>query len=259
MEFVTLGKTNLLVSRTAFGGMSLDCKEIESASDPEEAVCALVHQSYAAGINFFDVSRSKPVCEKRLAKALHGIRSNVFLASKTSSLTADAIQKDIDLSLQALDTDLIDLYQIEVENEDLAFDENDEAYKKLLSLKEQGLISHIGLATFNHQTAMNAVKSGLYETVQFPFNMLTGPSALDIVKLCNEKDTGCIAMQPLNGGLLSNIPLAFGFLHQYENVVPVWGFHTQNELEQLLYFTSHPPVIDEKFNSEVERLRKFFN
>ncbi|MCR5218261.1 aldo/keto reductase [Treponema sp.] len=259
MEFVTLGKTNLLVSRTAFGGMSLDCKEIESAPDPEEMVCALVHQSYAAGINFFDVARSKPLCEQRLARALHGIRSNVFLASKTSSLTPDGIQKDIDLSLESLDTDTIDLYQVECDSEVPGLNCSDEGYKKLLSLKEEGIVSHIGLATYNHQTALEAVKSGLYETVQFPFNMLTEAGVLDIVKLCAQNDTGCIAMQPLNGGVLSNIPLAFGFLHQYENVVPVWGVHTQNELDQLLYFNSHPPVIDEKFQAEVEKVRDFFN
>ena len=259
MEFVTLGKTNLLVSRTAFGAMSLDCDEIQSSPDPEEMVCALVHQSYTEGINFFDVARSKPLCEQRLARALHGIRGNVFLATKTSSLDADGIQRDIDLSLDALESDRIDLYQIESDSGVPGVDSSDDGYKKLLSLKEQGIVSHIGLATASHQTALTAVKSGLYETVQFPFNILTEDSVAGIVRECERNDVGCIAMQPLNGGVLSNIPLAFGFLHQYENVVPVWGVHTQNELDQLLYFNAHPPVVDEQFLSEVEKIRNFFN
>ena len=44
MEYVALGKTNLLVSRTGFGAESLDCKEIESfGEDADEKACAIVH------------------------------------------------------------------------------------------------------------------------------------------------------------------------------------------------------------------------
>ena len=46
MEYVALGKTNLLVSRTAFGAESLDCKEIENfGKDADEKACAIVHQA----------------------------------------------------------------------------------------------------------------------------------------------------------------------------------------------------------------------
>ncbi len=66
-------------------------------------------------------------------------------------------------------------------------------------------------------------------------------------------------MQPLNGGVISNIPLALGYLHQFENIVPVWGIHTQEELKEILYFTDKPPVVDEAFTKEVEKIRMFFN
>ena len=77
--------------------------------------------------------------------------------------------------------------------------------------------------------------------------------------MCEEYDVGFLAMQPLCGGVIQNIPLALGFLHQYENVVPLWGVQTQEELEQILYFNDHPPVIDEQFNADIENLRNFFN
>ena len=70
---------------------------------------------------------------------------------------------------------------------------------------------------------------------------------------------GFVAMQPLCGGVVDNIPLAFGFLRQYENVIPLWGVKTADELKQILYFNEHPPVIDEKFKEDVERFRMFFN
>ena len=260
MEFVALGKTNLLVSRTAFGAMSLDCKEIESfGEESDEKACAMVHQAYDAGVNFFDTSHSKPVCEKRLGSALHGIRQHVLLATKTNADSVQRLRSDLHESLEALECDKIDLYQLEIENFLPVKDSQDGLYKELLSLKEKKVIKHIGIATENIELAQKAVESSLYETIQIPFNVLSGDSVLNLVKLCEEKEVGLIAMQPLNGGIVSNIPLAFGYLHQFENVIPLWGTHTQEELNQILYFNDHPPVVDEKFLQEVEHERAFFN
>ena len=89
--------------------------------------------------------------------------------------------------------------------------------------------------------------------------MVSHDESVEIVKLCEEHDVGFIAMQPLGGGIIQNIPLAFGFLHQYESVIPIWGIQTQEELEQILYFYEHPPVIDDKFKADVEHIRNFFN
>src|SRR5574344_879350 len=118
MEYVVLGKSNLLVSRTGVGAMSLDSEEIEWYGDKadEKAAC-LVHQGEEGGINFFDTAHSRPVCEKRLGMALSGIRQYVFLATKTSARTVDQLERDLGDSLEALGTDTIDLYQIE--NQDI--------------------------------------------------------------------------------------------------------------------------------------------
>ena len=260
MEFVILGRTNLLVSRTAFGAMSLDCKEIEAfGEEADEKACAIVRQAYESGMNFFDTSRSSPVCEKRLGAALHGIRHNVMLATKTAQSSPQEIRQDLHESLLALESDYVDLYQLENPKVLPQKDGRDGIYNCLLKLQSQKLIRHFGIATDDVDIAREAVLSGLYETVQFPFNVLTDDAAIQLVTLCKEHDVGCIAMQPLCGGVLSNIPLAFGFLHQFEHVVPVWGVHTQEELGQVLYFEAHPPVVDEQFTTEVERVRQFFN
>ena len=66
-------------------------------------------------------------------------------------------------------------------------------------------------------------------------------------------------MQPLCGGVLTNIPLAIGFFLPYDNVVPVWGPRKMSELEQILYFTQNPPRLDEQFYAESEKIRAFFN
>ena len=95
--------------------------------------------------------------------------------------------------------------------------------------------------------------------MQFPFSVVNSDYASDLIKMCEEHDVGFIAMQPLGGGLLENIPIAYGFLNQYESVVPIWGVKSLEELNQILYFREHPPVIDETFQKDVEKIRSFFN
>ena len=260
MEYIALGKTNLLVSRTAFGAESLDCREIEAFGDEaDEKACAIVHQAYSAGINFFDTAHSRPSCEKRLGTALHGIRQNVILATKTNAQTVRELRSDFQQSSDALESDYIDLYQLENPLIIPQKDGPDGLYNELVSMKKHGFIRHFGISTDDYDIAREGILSGLYEVVQFPFNLISPVEIQELVKLCEQNEIGCIAMQPLNGGVVSNIPLAFGFLYQFENVVPVWGTHTQEELHQIIYLNNNPPVIDEKFRKEVEREKQFFN
>ena len=260
MEFVTLGKTKLLVSRTAFGAESLDCKEISLFGDyADEKACALVREAYDAGINFFDSSHSIPLAEKRLGVALHGIRHNVVLATKSAAQTVQELRIELQESLANLETDSVDLFQLENPLFVPTEKSPDGLYNELVRLKKSGTVRHIGLATESLDIAKEAIENGIYEVVQFPFNMVSSTNVQVLVQKSAENNVGCIAAQPLCGGLVNNIPLALGFLHQFENVVPVWGVHTQEELQQILYFTAHPPVIDEAFLQEVEKMRNFFN
>ncbi|MCQ2576453.1 MAG: aldo/keto reductase [Treponema sp.] len=253
MEYIRLGKTNALVSRVAFGAMRLTDKIVD------EDAAVIVRKAYEAGVNFFDTSRKTPVSEKLLGDALYDIRMNVFLSTTTSAKTPHEINEELETSLMTLHCDSIDLYQFETEKFLPEPGGADRIYDTLVQAKNDGKIKHIGIVTTNIDTAYKAVESGLYETLQFPFSMLSSEQTWQLVKLCEENDMGFIAMQPLGGGLLNNIPLALGFLSQYENVVPIWGIQTQEELTQILYFNEHPPVIDEQFQKDVDHVRNFFN
>ena len=253
LEYVRLGKTNLLISRVAFGAMRLT----EAGSDEEAA--EIVRKAYDSGVNFFDTSRKNPESEKLLGDALYDIRGNVILSTTTTSKTVQEIKEDLESSLMDLHCDCIDLYSLETEKFLPLPDGLDNIYNTLLQFKAEGKIKNIGIVTTNVETAKKAVESDLYDTLQFPFNMIQTEAAKEIVELCEKHDVGFIAMQPLGGGVLSNIPLAFGFLHQYESVLPIWGVKSMDELNQILYFNEHPPVIDEKFNEDVDQIRRFFN
>lgn len=251
MEYIGLGKSNLLVSRVGFGAMSL------SEIDTDENAAILIHKAYDAGINFFDISHSKVESEKRLGACLSGIRQHVILSTETNASTKKEIFQDLDESLLALQSDYVDLFQYEFNDENY-FNLN-ELEKTFSLLKDRGKIRHVGFVTESVDIAKKALESDLFETIQIPFNLLTGEDTLEILKLCHQKDVGFIAMKPLYGGLVQNIPLAQGFFNQYEDVIPLWGVRNIDELNQILYFNEHPPVVDDKFNEEVEKIRMFFN
>lgn len=253
MDYIRLGKTNLLISRVAFGAMRLT----DTSGDDNAAL--LVRKAYEAGINLYDTSSKYPLSEKLLGDALYDIRNNVILSTTTSAGNKNELIENLENSLMTLHTDTIDLYQFETEDYLPLPKQDNKIYETLLELKEKGKIDHIGIVTTNYDLAKQAVESGLYETLQYPFSVVSTDEANELIKLCEEHDVGFIAMQPLGGGLLENIPIAFGFLNQYENVVPIWGVQTQEELTQILYFHEHPPVIDDSFHKDVEKIRTFFN
>lgn len=253
MDYIRLGKTNLLISRVAFGAMRLT----DTTGDDNAAV--LVRKAYEEGINFYDTSSKYPESEKLLGDALYDIRKNILLSTSINSKTGEELKKSLENSLMTLHTDYLDLYQFETEDFLPLPGGEDHIYDTLLELQKSGEIKHFGIVTTDYEIAKKAVESGLYETIQYPFSVVSTNEVVDLIKLCEENDVGFIAMQPLGGGLLENIPIAFGFLNQYESVVPIWGVQTQEELTQILYFNEHPPVIDEKFQSDVEKIRNFFN
>ena len=253
MEYVRLGKTDLIVSRVAFGAMRLtDSVGIDDAA-------SIVRKAYDSGINFFDTARKSPASERLIGDAVYDIRKNVLLSTSTDEKTASTIKDSLDASLMALHCDSVDLFQIETEKFIPLPGGADKIYETLLDLQRQSKIKHFGIITTNIDTAKKVVVSELYESIQFPFNIVSSEQSTELVKLCDEHDVGFIAMQPLGGGIVENVPLAYGFLNQFENVVPLWGIKKQEELEQILYFNEHPPVIDEKFKADAEKIRNFFN
>lgn len=251
MEYFCLGKSNLLVSRVGFGAMSLN------KIDTEENAAILIHKAYDAGINFFDISHSNRESEKRLGACLAGIRQNVILATETNAWTKKEIFQDLEDSLFSLQTDYVDLFQYEFIDE--KYLDLKELEKNFSILKERGKIKHCGFVTQSVEIAKKVLVADFFETIQLPFNILTGKDTFEILELCRKQDVGFIAMQPLYGGLVQNMPLAQGFFYQYEDVIPLWGVRSLNELNQILYFNEHPPVVDDKFKDEIEKIRMFFS
>ena len=253
MEYIRLGKSNLMVSRIAMGAMNLE--KIGSEADSS----GLIRQAYNSGVNFFDTARKCQGSEKTLGDAVYDIRQNVVVATKSDSDSSGELLESVQSSLQTLRFSYIDLFQYESNTFIPLKYGSDGLYSAMQNLKNSGVVKHLGFVTEDFDMAEKAIISGFYETIQFPFSMISPEKTQTLLKLCEDNDVGFIAMQPLCGGIVENIPLAYGFLNQFENVFPLWGVQSKEELEQILYFSKHKPQIDEKFQEDVEKFRRFFN
>ena len=100
--------------------------------------------------------------------------------------------------------------------------------------------------------AFEAAKSGLFETLQYPFNHLASESELDLVKLCEDRGMGFIAMKALSGGLITDAAAPFAYIAQFPQVVPIWGIQRMEELEQFIALDADPPVLDDAMRARVE-------
>lgn len=104
--------------------------------------------------------------------------------------------------------------------------------------------------------AQEAITSGLYETLQFPFCYLSGEQELELVYQCREADLGFIAMKALSGGLITNSAAAYAFLAQYENVLPIWGVQRETELDEFISYMEQPPAMTDALAELIARDRK---
>lgn len=248
MVTVTLGSTNITVNKNGFGALPIQ------RISQEDAV-KLTRKAYESGITFFDTARSYSDSEVKLGEALDGIRDKVIIATKTPSTTVEGFWKDLETSLNNLRTDYIDIYQFH----NISFcpkpGDGTGLYEAMLQAKEQGKIKHIGITNHRLSVANEAIDSGLYETLQFPFCYLATDKDLELVKRCKEKNMGFIAMKALSGGLITNSAAAYAYISQFDNVIPIWGVQRESELDEFISYIDNPPSMTEDIAALIEKDR----
>ena len=249
MVTITLGKTGITVNKNGFGALPMQ------RISKEEAV-SLVRRAFEGGINFFDTARFYTDSEEKLGEALVGIREQVYLATKTGAQTAEGFWADLHTSLRNLQTDYVDLYQFHNPSFCPMPGDGSGLYEAMLEAKEKGMVRHIGITNHRLSVAQEAIDSGLYETLQFPFCYLSGEKELALVGACKEKEIGFIAMKALSGGLITDSAAAYAYLAQYDNVLPIWGVQRAEELEEFISYISSPPSLTEEIRALIEKDRE---
>ncbi len=243
MTTVTLGSTGITVDKNGFGALPIQRITKEEAAH-------LLRKAYEGGITFFDTARAYTDSEEKIGYALSDIRSHIYIATKTMSTTVDGFWKDLETSLRLLKTDHVDIYQFH--NPDFCPKPGDGTglYEAMLQAKAQGKICHIGITNHRLAVAQEAIDSGLYETLQFPFCYLCSQKDIDLVSSCKAHDMGFIAMKSLSGGLITDSAAA-----QYDNVLPIWGIQREAELEEFLSYIQAPPAMTPERKALIDKDR----
>ena len=248
MSTVRLGRTGISTEKNGFGALPVQRVGIDQA-------VALLRRAYDGGFRFFDTARYYTDSEKKLGIAFAGMRDKVIIASKTMALDAETFKKDLATSLEELQTDYIDIYQFH--NPPFMPEPGDGSglYEEMLKAKSEGRIRHISITSHRYHIAEKAVKSGLYETLQYPFSYICGELEHKLVELCRRHDVGFIAMKALAGGLIHDAEAACAYINQFDNVLPIWGIQRENELDEFLDFIKTAPEMDQQIRSVIDRDR----
>lgn len=221
MEYATLGKSSLQISRIGFGCMSLE--------EDQQSATTLLHRAIDLGINFFDTADlyQKGINEEMIGKALRSKRDKIILATKAGNQwktdgsgwdwnpRKEYILEAVEKSLRRLQTDHIDLYQLHGGTLDDPIDETIEAFE---ILQQQGKIRYYGISSIRPNVIREWVKRSHIVSVMMQYSLLDRRPEETCLSLLKENNIGVLARGAVAKGLLAGKPPA-SFLNYDSNVV----------------------------------------
>ncbi len=211
MQQTRLGRSDLIVSRVAFGTWQLGGDW--GATDEEPAIAA-IRRAADQGVTLFDTAQGYGfgASERLLARALGGRpRAEVLLATKGGlrptpggGVERDAspawIRQGVEESLQALGTDHIDLYQVHWPDPATPFEDTAGA---LATLVAEGKLRHVGVSNFDAEQMEVFNATIPVETLQPPYHLFRREIEESILPYTRAHDIGVLVYGPLGHGLLS--------------------------------------------------------
>ncbi len=249
MDYIRLGKTELMVSAVSFGALPVQRCTVEDGVD-------LLRMAYDLGVNYFDTANAYTDSEKKIGLAFSDVRQNIIISTKTGASDKTGALAHIENSLKMLKTDYIDLIQLHNPRQLPDPEDPDSAYAGALEAKKRGWVRYIGISNHSYDNAVNSIKSGAYETLQYPFSYISSERELALPGLCKEADMGFIAMKGMAGGMLHSARAASAFARSYGNVVPIWGVQKPEELQEWMDLYAENPPLDDELKRIIDSDRK---
>jgi aryl-alcohol dehydrogenase-like predicted oxidoreductase len=205
-EYKRLGKSTILVSRLSFGCMSLGTDQKQNH--------LLLNRAFENGINFFDTADlyQQGANEQSVGKALRDIRRNVVISTKVGNVprpdgngwdwnpTKGYILKAVEGSLQRLQTDYLDLYQLHGGTLADPIDETIEAFE---ILKQQGKIREYGISSIRPNVIREYVKRSNMASVMMQYSLLDRRPEEACLNLLRENQISVLVRGSLAQGLLA--------------------------------------------------------
>jgi predicted aldo/keto reductase-like oxidoreductase len=255
MEKVRFGKTGLMVSKVALGGIP-----IMRISKAEAA--KLVREAIGLGINFIDTAHGYSDSEEKIGEGIKGIRrEDLVLASKSPANDKKSFNEHLDLSLKRLGVEYIDIYQfhnIGSETKRGAIFAPGGAWEGMEEAVKAGKVRFPAFSSHSFPVALEVMKSGKFAVVQLPFNYIDYTAEDKAIPLAKELDMGFIAMKPMGGGLLDDAELAFRYLLQYDHIVADPGIERIEEIREIAGIVEKKPALTGEDRQEIEKQRVEF-
>ena len=254
MERVRFGRTELMVSKIALGGIPImRVSEAEAVS--------VVREALSLGINFIDTANAYADSEAKIGVAIRGVpREELVIATKSQGTTPETLSKHLDNSLTELGVDYVDIFQFHNVSTEQKYDAVFAEEGGLDWLQKQIAAGKVRFPAFsNHSVAMalKIMKTNAFDAVQLPLNFIDR-EAEQALELARQLDMGFIAMKPMGGGLLSNAGPAFRYLLQFEGIVPDPGIETVEEIREIAAIAEASGSLTEADEAEIARLREEF-
>jgi aryl-alcohol dehydrogenase-like predicted oxidoreductase len=216
MNYRPLGSTGLRVSEISLGTVELGLDYGvpvggEHLRPPEEQAIFLLNRALDLGVNFIDTASAYGVSEQVIGKALRTRRNEYVLATKlahipeellTDSEVRAGVQASITASLQALQTDRIDLLLIHSAPVEVI--RSGRILQAMLEAKQAGQVRAVGASTYGEEAALAVLKDGRYDALQVAYNLADRSMEASVLPVALEKKAGIVVRSVLLRGVLTH-------------------------------------------------------
>jgi 1-deoxyxylulose-5-phosphate synthase len=221
MQYVNLGKTGIKVSRLCLGMMSYGSKQWRAWVLEGDEARPFIKRALDAGINFFDTADVYSTGESerttgRLFKDLGVKRENIILATKVNGQMSDDINDkglsrkhildSIDKSLQRLQMDYVDLYQIHRWDYETPIEETLEALNDVVRAGKARYIGASSMFAWQFAKALHTAETHgwtKFVSMQNHYNLVYREEEREMIPLCIDQGIGLLPWSPLARGFFA--------------------------------------------------------
>jgi len=221
MQYINLGKTGMKVSRLCLGMMSYGSKKWRAWILEEEESKPFIKRALDAGINFFDTADVYSLGESErvtgnILKEFGVKRENIVVATKVNGQMSDDINDkglsrkhimdSIDRSLQRLQMDYIDLYQIHRWDYSVPIEETMEALNDVVRAGKARYIGASSMFAWQFAKSLHVSESNgwtKFISMQNHYNLVYREEEREMIPLCVDQGVGLIPWSPMARGFFA--------------------------------------------------------
>jgi len=252
MRKVRFGKSGLMVSEVAFGGIPI------MRLTKNDAV-KVVRDIIDLGVNFIDTANAYADSEEKIGTAIKGIkRDNIVIASKSTALDKKTFNEHLDNCLRQLGVDYVDFFQhhniSSAEQRDKIFEPGG-AFEGMMEAVKTGRVRFPAFSSHNVPIALELMKTEKFFSVQLPYNFIDTQCEKEAIPLAKRLDMGFIAMKPMGGGMIDDAKLAFRFLARQDGIIPDPGIEKTAEMKEIIKIVNEKKPLSPADMAKIEEYR----